>query len=69
MRNKWSILLLLLLSTLSLSAVNISGTISYERVHPLHNGSSTKLNWSNISTEKAKQVIVEAINNSGNIFF
>jgi hypothetical protein len=66
MQHKWSILLLLLLSTLSLSAVNISGTISYERVHPLHNGSSTKLNWSNISTEKAKQVIVEAINNSGN---
>jgi len=65
MRNKWSILLLLLLSTLSLSAVNISGTISYERVHPLHNGGSTILDYNNITTEKAKQVIVEAINSSG----
>jgi hypothetical protein len=66
MRKKWSIFLPILLSTLSLSAVNISGTISYERVNPLHNGSSTKLNYNNITTEKAKQVVVQAINTSGN---
>jgi len=66
MQKKWSIFSLILLNTLSLSAVNISGTINYERVHPLHNGSSTGLDWNNITTEKAKQVIVQAINSSGN---
>ena len=45
--------------------LKIIGKIEYERIHPLHNGGSTILNKNNITTESAKQVIVEAINSSG----
>ncbi len=65
MHHKLSALLLIIASTLSLHAVDISGTINYERIHPLHSGSSTILDTNNITTETAKQIVVEAINSSG----
>ena len=58
---------LLLLSSLSLEAVEISGTIQYERVHAQHIGESSLLNYSNITKETAKQVLVEAIDRSENL--
>lgn len=62
MLHKLSILSLLLFSTVSLCAVNISGKISYERINPLNNkDSTTKLNDSNITVEPAKEVLVQAI--------
>ena len=45
--------------------LKIIGKIEYERIHPLHNGGSTILDQNNITTETAKQIIVEAINRSG----
>lgn len=62
---KLSVLSLLILSTLSLSAVNISGKIRYERIHPLHSGSSSRLDPSNITLESAKEVLVKAVDLSG----
>lgn len=46
-------------------SLTISGKIEYERIHPLHTGSSTILDSNNISNESAKRVIVEAINTAG----
>ncbi len=65
MQGKLSTLALIIFSTLSLNAIDILGTIQYERIHPLHNGGSTILDQNNITTETAKQIIVEAINRSG----
>ena len=45
--------------------ITISGKIEYERVHATHNGSSSALDYNNITTETAKQIIVKAINGSG----
>ncbi len=67
MQSKLSALALIILSTLSLNAVDISGTIQYERIHPLHNGGSTILDKNNITTESAKQIIVKALDSSNNI--
>ena len=52
--------------SLSLEAVDVSGTIYYERVQPKHSGGSSLLNYSNITKERAKEVFVEAINLNGN---
>lgn len=52
-------------STLSLQAVTISGTISYERIHPIHSGTLSRLDFTDITTEPAKEVLVEAIDDSG----
>ena len=65
MFHKLSVLSLIILSTISLSAVEISGTINYERIEPIHTGSSSRLDSSNISIQSAKEVLVEAINLSG----
>ena len=67
MQLKLSLFLLIISSTLSLNAVDISGTIQYERIQPLHSGGSTQLDTNNISTETAKQIIVKAIDDSGQI--
>jgi hypothetical protein len=67
MLHKFSIFALLLLTTLSLLAVDISGTVEYERVHPRHSNTSSRLNFANISTEPAKEVLVEAISSTGNV--
>jgi len=66
MSRKLYILSLMLLSPLSLFAVNVSGTILYERVHPAHSRTNSSLNFSNITQEAAKQVLVEAINEESN---
>ncbi len=47
------------------TSITISGKIEYERVHATHNGSSSALDYNNITTETAKQIIVKAINGSG----
>ena len=60
-----SILSLIILSTFTLHAVDISGRVSYERIQPIHLGSSSRLDTSNITIESAKEVLVEAINRSG----
>ena len=64
---KFYLFILLFLSSLSLEAVEISGTIYYERVHAQHLGESTLLNYLNITKERAKQVLVEAIDPSENL--
>jgi hypothetical protein len=64
---KHYLFVLLLLSSLSLEALEISGTIQYERVHPKNSGSSSYLDYSNITRETAKQVLVEAIDRSENL--
>jgi len=46
--------------------VSISGKVEYERVNPIHSGIWSRLDTSNITTEVAKEVIVEAIDSSGN---
>ncbi len=43
----------------------ISGKITYERIQPLHSGSGTVLDRSNITNESAKQVIVSLVDDSG----
>jgi hypothetical protein len=48
-------------------SLKIIGKIEYERVNPLHNGSETRLNFSNITMEQAKQITVEAINSNGDV--
>ncbi len=45
--------------------LKIIGKIEYERIHPRHNEGSTILDKNNITTETAKQIIVKAINRSG----
>jgi len=60
------LLMTLLFSSLSLEAVDISGTIYYERIQPQHIGTSSTLNYSNITKERAKEVLVEAIDSTGN---
>jgi len=65
-RKLYILLLILCITPLSLLAVNISGTILYERVHPTHLGTNSSLNFSNITQEPAKQVLVEAINEQSN---
>lgn len=65
MFHKLSLLSLIILSTVSLCAVDISGKISYERILPLHTGALSRLDSSNISTESAKEVLVEAIDSTG----
>jgi len=59
--------LFLFLFSLSLEAIEISGTIHYERVHPQNSGASSFLNYSDITQETAKQVLVIAIDRSGNL--
>jgi hypothetical protein len=59
--------LFLFLFSLSLEAIEISGTIHYERVHPQNSGTSSFLNYSDITQETAKQVLVIAIDRSGNL--
>ena len=56
----------LLLLSLSLEALEISGTIYYERVQPKHIGGASYLDYSNITKERAKEVLVEAIDAVGN---
>ncbi len=46
--------------------VTISGKIEYERVHATHNSSSSGLDYNNITTETAKQIIVKVIDSMGN---
>ena len=65
MIHKLYVLSLMLLSPLSLLAVNISGTVQYERIHPSHSGSGSFLDLGNISKEVSKQVLVEAIDAEG----
>jgi hypothetical protein len=52
--------------SLSLKALNISGTIYYERVQPHHTDATTRLDYSNITKETAKEVQVEVIDATGN---
>jgi len=59
--------ILIFLSSFALEAVEISGTIHYERVHPTHLGESSLLDYSNITQETAKQVMVLAIDRSYNL--
>jgi hypothetical protein len=59
--------LFLFLFSFSLEAVEISGTIHYERVHAQYSGGSSLLNYSNITQETAKQVMVLAIDRSNNL--
>lgn len=61
------IFIVLFLSTLSLKAVEISGTISYERVNVKNSGGSSMLDYSNITKESAKQVSLVAIDRSNNL--
>jgi hypothetical protein len=65
MIRKLYVLSLIIFSPLSLLAVNISGTVQYERIHASHVGSSSFLDLQNISQEFAKQVLVEAIDKEG----
>ena len=59
--------ILLFLSSLSLEAVEISGTVYYERIHVKNVGGSSMLDYSNITKETAKQVSVEAIDRSNSL--
>jgi len=47
--------------------LKIIGKIEYERVHPLHNNSTSQLDFTNITIETAKQITVQAIKRSGDI--
>ena len=47
------------------NSVMIFGKVEYERIHPLHNGSKSNLDSSNITVERAKEIIVKAIDSSG----
>jgi hypothetical protein len=47
--------------------VSILGKIEYERVQPLTSGSTTRLDFNNITTQTAKEVVVEAINSAGTV--
>ncbi len=64
---KLYLFLFLFLFSLSLEAIEISGTIHYERVHAQHSGGSSTLNYSDITQETAKQVLVLAIDRSTNL--
>jgi len=64
---KLYLFILLFLSSLSLEAVEISGTVHYERVHAQHAGGSSLLDYSNITQETAKQVVVLALDRSENL--
>jgi len=64
---KFYLLTLLFLSSLSLEAIEISGTIHYERVHPQNSGESSRLDYSNITQETAKQILVLALDRSENL--
>jgi hypothetical protein len=46
--------------------VSISGKIEYERVNPIHSGTWSSLDTTNITIEVAKEVIVELIDSLGN---
>ena len=48
-------------------SLKIIGKIEYERIHPLHDGGSSILDKSNVTTETAKQIIVEAIDRSDHV--
>lgn len=61
------IFILSLLSLLSLEAVEISGTIYYERIHAKNIGGSSFLDTSNITKERAKEVSVVALDSSNNL--
>ena len=65
--SKLHLFLLFFLFSLSLEAVEISGTIHYERVHAKNIGGSSYLDYSNITQETAKQVMVLAIDRSNNL--
>ena len=64
---KLYLFILIFLSSLSLEAIEISGTVHYERVHAKHSGGSSLLNYSNITQETAKQVVVLALDRSENL--
>jgi len=59
--------ILFFLLTLSLEAVEISGTVQYERVHAKNFGSASILDYANPSLERAKQVYVVAIDRSNDL--
>ena len=61
---KFYLFILLFLFSLSLEAVEISGTISYERIQIRHVGGSSFLNPSKTTQERAKQVSVQALDRS-----
>jgi len=64
--HKFYLSTLLLFSSFNLEAVDILGTIYYERIQPQHIGTASTLNYSNITKERAKEVLVEAIDSVGN---
>ena len=64
---KHYLFIFLFLSSLSLEALEISGTVHYERVHAKHSGGSSLLDPSHITQETAKQVFVLAIDRSENL--
>jgi len=64
---KHHLFIFLFLSSLSLEAIEISGTVHYERVHAKNSGSSSFLDYSDITQETAKQVVVLAIDRSNNL--
>ena len=47
-------------------SLKILGTITYERINPKHNGSSTILDTHNITEEFAKNILVTSIDSNGN---
>jgi hypothetical protein len=47
--------------------LKIIGKIEYERVNPLHSGGTTQLDINNITTEKAREVVVQAVNRLGEV--
>jgi uncharacterized lipoprotein YehR (DUF1307 family) len=49
------------------NAVNISGTIKYERARVIHSSSSSRLDFSNLKINTAKQIMVKLIDASGDI--
>ena len=48
-------------------SLKILGSITYERINPLHNDSSTTLDSNNITIESAKDILVAALDSAGNI--
>lgn len=64
---KFYLFILLFLSSLSLEAVEISGTIFYERVQVKNLGGSSFLDPSNTTQERAKQIMVLALDRSDNV--
>ena len=62
-------LFLLFITPFSLSAINISGKIEYQRIHPKHIGTHSFLNKSNTTLEVSKQVLVEIINDEEETLF